>query len=97
MLPVIPHITSECLEELEYKKKLEWPKINQKYLFKKNIDIVIQVNGKKRAVINIKKNITEKELINELHKNVTISKYLKDKKINKSIFIQNKLINLIIK
>ena len=97
MLPVIPHITSECLEELEYKEKLEWPKINQKYLFKKNIDIVIQINGKKRAVINVKKNISENELINELHKNVTISKYLKDKKINKSIFIQNKLINLIIK
>ena len=41
--------------------------------------------------------IDEKELIGEIKKDLKTSKYLENKKIFKSIYIRNKLINLIIK
>ena len=62
------------------------------------IDMVIQVNGKKRSIINCKKEISEDSLIKLIIKDdKKIDKFIKNKKIVRSIFIKNKLINLIIK
>ena len=97
MFPIMPHLMSECLNELNYTKNLSWPKIENQYLIKEIAQIVIQINGKKRGVIKVKNGISEKELIKEINKNEGINKHLKNKKILKSIFIQNKLINIIIK
>ena len=55
MSPIVPHFTSECLEDLGEKSERSWPKTNEKYLVKKNINIVLQINGKKRAIIIAKK------------------------------------------
>ena len=48
MSPVLPHLISECLSELEVKNTSFWPEINTKYLEEKSVNIVIQINGKKR-------------------------------------------------
>ena len=61
------------------------------------VDIVIQINGKKRSIIKCKKGIKEKILINLIKNNEKIKKFVNQKKINKSIFVKDKLINLIIK
>jgi leucyl-tRNA synthetase len=97
MFPVMPHLISECLNELSYNKNLSWPKIENQYLIKQFTQIVIQINGKKRSIIKVKNDISEKELIKEIKENENVNKYLKNKEILKSIFIQNKLINIIIK
>ena len=97
MLPIVPHISNECLSEVTDKKILNWPKVENKYLKNKEIIIVIQINGKKRSLIKVKADIEEKNLI-ELAKDAKeIKKYLEEKIIIKSIFIKNKLINLIVK
>jgi leucyl-tRNA synthetase len=51
MMPVIPHFASECLERLGHSKTVLWPDVNEKHLVNENIEIVIQVNGKKRNII----------------------------------------------
>ena len=51
----IPYIANECWENITGKPDLtfqEWPKIDETFLNKENFDIVIQINGKKRAIIN---------------------------------------------
>ena len=48
--PIIPHLTNECLIDIGYKEKLNWPIINEAYLKDKNIDYVVQINGKKRGL-----------------------------------------------
>ena len=97
MLPIIPHITSECLSEVSDDKNLKWPEINKKYLDTREHTIVIQINGKKRGLISTENNINEKNLIKQIENTNKIQKYLINKKIIKSIFIKNKLINLIVK
>ena len=58
---------------------------------------MIQINGKKRALINTKRDINEKALLKEVQENnEEIKKILKDKKIKKTIFIPNRLINIIL-
>ena len=38
-----------------YNDKNNWPKVDKKYLEEENIDLVVQINGKKRGIINVKK------------------------------------------
>ena len=92
----MPHLTNECLDELNAKEKNEWPKVDERFLKKESFNVVIQVNGKKRDLMNFNKDINEKDLLLEIKNNEKISKFLKDKEIKKSIYIRNKLINLII-
>ena len=66
MSPVLPHLISECLSELEVKNTSFWPEINTKYLEEKSVNIVIQINGKKRDLINCDKNISEEELFERI-------------------------------
>ena len=53
--PILPHFSSECIEDLGLKNQANWPKADPKYLKNDNIEIVIQINGKKRAILNIKR------------------------------------------
>ena len=94
--PIMPHLANECLDNLNVKDKNEWPMINEKFLKKENFNIVIQINGKKRDLMNFNKEINEKDLLLEIENNEKIKKFLEDKKIKKSIYIKNKLINLIV-
>ena len=97
MLPVIPHLASECLDEIKVGKNYSWPEINAKYLQKKNYNIVVQINGKKRSIILIEKSIEETDLLEKIKKTKNLEKFLDGKDIIKTIFIKDKLINLIIK
>ena len=97
MSPILPHFTSECLEELKCDNKLDWPVTDKKVSTVKNYKIIVQINGKKRNIINTNLNMDEKTLINEIKNNSITNKFLKEKNISRVIHIKNKLINLIIK
>ncbi len=95
--PIIPHFSNECLEKLKISNDdLEWPKIDQKYLRQEVFNIVTQINGKKRKVFSINTSVDKKTLIENIKKDEQIKKYLDNKEIIKTIYIENKLINFII-
>ena len=93
--PIIPHFSHECCELIG--KIVYWPSYDEKFLKEKNCNIVIQVNGKKRGLIEIPLDSKENIAINEAKKIENVYKYLDNKKILKNIFLKNKLINFIIK
>jgi leucyl-tRNA synthetase len=97
MLPIVPHLANECLTEISNDTIYQWPEIDKKYLRDKKINIVVQINGKKRSLITTENSLEEKDLIDKIKKTKELQKYLEKKDIIKSIFIKNKLINLIIK
>ena len=96
MSPVIPHLSSECLNIFGLEKNLNWPKVDEKYLKSDERIIVIQINGKKRNIITITKEMEEKELIAKIKEMKLVDKYIDNKKISKIIYVKNKLINIII-
>ena len=97
MNPVIPHFSSECINEVYKKESLDWPIINKKLLEKKTLEIVVQLDGKKRGLISCDTNIDEKELLNLIKSDDQYKKYFKDKTIIKIIYVKGRLINLILK
>ncbi len=98
MLPVMPHIISECIDELNVNEKdIIWPEVINKYLEEKSVNIVVQINGKKRGLIKMDKNLNDEIVIKNVKKEEKISNFLKDKTILKHIIVKNKLVNLILK
>ena len=71
-------------------------KFISKKKFKKR-NLIIQINGKKRAIINSLRDITENELVDNIKKSKEYEKYFKDKKIVRIIYVKNRLINFILK
>jgi len=97
MSPVAPHFAAECLENLKSsEKEPTWPSVDEKQLKKDDINIVIQINGKKRSLINVKMDLDESEIISIIKNDLAIQKYLETKEIKKTIYIKNKLVNLIL-
>ena len=76
--------------------RVKWPEYDVSLLEEDFINIVIQINGKKRGLIKTKKNILEKEVLENIKKDDNIMKYLRDSDVKKKIFVPNKLINIII-
>jgi len=97
MIPFTPHLAYECLSNLKCKTPNTWPEINKDVLKTTTINLVVQVNGKTRDVLNIKQNLSEKEVNQIIVKTSKANKYIVNTKIIKTIFIKNKIINYIIK
>jgi len=97
MRPVIPHMTAECLNELNTKNQDNWPEVNKEYILDNEVNVVIQINGKKRSIINIQKNLDEKTLITAVKEDTSVKKILENNIIIRTIYVKNRLINLILK
>tara|TARA_B100000579_G_scaffold437838_2_gene469354 strand:+ start:917 stop:3454 length:2538 start_codon:yes stop_codon:yes gene_type:complete len=94
--PLIPHIVSECLEDLKINQKVNWPEINKDLINTDNINVVIQINGKKRDLLILDKELSEKEILSRVMKSEKSFKYLENKEIKKTIYVKNKIINIIV-
>ena len=94
--PIIPHLASECLYDIGVKQNLNWPSVKQEYLKNENIDYVIQVNGKKRTVINAQIDIEQDNILDIAKNDNLLDKYLNNKSIKKVIFVKNRLLNILI-
>ena len=93
--PIIPHFTSECLNDFK-QNSLIWPSVDEGLIDNEKINYVIQINGKKRDLVNFNKDTNQEDLLNQIKTNKTIDKFLKNRSIKKVIFVKNRLINLIL-
>ena len=96
MIPIIPHFSNECLEMINKNNKKVWPEYDEE-LTKEDLNlIVVQINGKKRGLIEAKQSMDEDALNKLIFADEKITKYLENKEIKKKIYIKDKLINIII-
>jgi leucyl-tRNA synthetase len=77
-------------------KNFKWPDYDTSMLMEETINVVIQINGKKRGLIQTKPNIAEEKLFEIIKNDEKIMKYFDQKKIKKKIYIKDKLLNIII-
>ena len=93
MIPFTPHLASECLEKLKCKNTNKWPKINASQ--NEKVKFAVQINGKTRDIISVSKNLEEEQVKRKIEENSKANKFLKNKKIIKTIFVKGKIINYI--
>ena len=97
--PMTPHLAEECWSNIRGDGLLSgkpWPMYDNNYLEDDMTQIVIQVNGKKRAIIEVENNANQDEVIEKL-KNIKVSQIpsnLSDTR--KIIFVKNKILNIVV-
>ena len=74
----------------------DWPVANTKYLEKEKINLVIQINGKKKLVLNITKGLTKKEIEKTVLQKHEILSNLENKSVKKIIIIPDRVCNLVV-
>ncbi len=96
--PFAPYLSDELWERLGNKDfiiKENFSSFDEKYLLSENVDIVVSVNGKKRAIINLPINTSKEEMEKLALQNEVIKKYITSE-IKKIIAVENKFINIVI-
>ena len=97
MLPVVPHLANECLEKINENNDIKWPNVNNKFIQNDKSNIVIQINGKKRSVISVEKGLDEKKILEKIKHDKFVNRNIEGKNIFKTIYVQDKILNLIVK
>ena len=90
MEPIIPHFSNECLESMNI-KNIKWPNYDESLIKDETINLVIQINGKKRGLIRVVPDKEENEILEISKNNEQINKYIQNNEIKKSIYVKNKL------
>tara|TARA_B100000029_G_scaffold119241_2_gene112507 strand:+ start:22249 stop:24687 length:2439 start_codon:yes stop_codon:yes gene_type:complete len=99
--PFVPHISNELWSLSKENQKdinLLWPTWDESIINQDEIQIVIQINGKTRGTLSYSaEGINEKKILEDVNKNPKLYKYLEKEKIIKTVYVENRLLNLIIK
>lgn len=96
--PFAPFMTEEMWNKMGNDFSIhqkEWPKTEEKYLKEETVNLVIQVNGKTRGMLEVKPDLKEEEVIKLSQTDQRAGKYLKDGH-KKVIYIPNKIINFVV-
>lgn len=99
LAPFAPHIAEELWMHLGFKESLSYtsfPEYDAKYLEDDTMTYVVQINGKLRGRFELPKNQNQETILDSAKKHPLIEKYLDGKKIDKIIFVPNKLLNIVI-
>ena len=94
--PMAPFITSELYEEVFGGSILDesWPIYDEKYLQDEEIEMPIQINGKKAKVIKVSSEISQDELVSKVKEQY--SELFSGKEIKKVFYVPGKIINIIL-
>jgi leucyl-tRNA synthetase len=99
LAPLAPHITEELWEKLGHQKSIfleKWPQYDERLIEEETWQLIIQVNGKVRDKIEVKKGVSEEEVKKLALSQEKIQKWLANKQPKKIIYIPNRLVNLVV-
>jgi leucyl-tRNA synthetase len=94
-----PHLSEELWERLKFKDlccSQKWPKYDEKLIKEKNVVIIVQINGRVREKISAVFGISQKEAEKLVLNSERIKNLIGANEIKKTIFVPNKLINIVI-
>ncbi len=97
--PFAPHISEELWQKVGEEKSIflsAWPKYDESLVKEEKVLIVVQVNGKVRAKLEVNADINEEELKKIAFANENVKKWLEGKEIKKIIFIKGKILSIVV-
>ena len=99
--PFAPHVTEEMWEACGYGKMMaadgEWPTYDEAKCIDETIEIVVQINGKIRAKLNVPADIEQADAVAAAKADEKVAAELNGKNIIKEIYVKGKLVNIVAK
>ena len=98
LAPIVPHITTELWANLGHETALldaEWPAVDEAALTRDEIELVVQVNGKVRAKLQVAADASKDSIEQLALTHEVVQKWIEDKTVRKVIVVPGKLVNVV--
>ena len=99
LAPYAPHVAEELWFQLGHRTSLAyapWPRYEEKYLVQTEISLAVQVNGKLRGTVTLAADADEEAAFQAAAASKEVSKWLEGMSIKRRIFVQGRLLNLVV-
>ena len=98
LAPFAPHITEELWREMGYNDTVHvghWPKWDEKYLKSDTMTIIVQVNGKLRAKLELPSDMDKQGVEEAALADENVQKFTNNKPPKKMVYVPGKLVNIV--
>ena len=98
LAPFAPHVTEELWQQLGHDDSVHisvWPKYDEQYLTSDNMTIVVQVNGKVRAQLQLPIGADQVSIKTAAMADEKVQTHLEGKEIRKEIYVPGKLYSIV--
>ena len=99
LAPVLPHVCHILWQRLGHEEPVDravWPSVDTQALKKDVIEMVVQVNGKKRAAIQVSVGTDEAGIETAALAHESVMRFIENKKIVKVIVVPNRIVNIVV-
>ena len=99
LAPFAPHITEELWHEMSHDDTVHvghWPKWNEKYLKSSVMTIIVQVNGKLRAKLELSSDMDKQGVEAAALADENVQKFTNNKPPKKMVYVPGKLVNIVV-
>jgi leucyl-tRNA synthetase len=97
--PFAPHAAEELWFDLGHHTSVHrdtWPEWDEKFLATDTVTIVVQVNGKLRATLQMPTDVTEEAALEAAKKDSNVMSHLGGKTVARAVYVPQKLINFVV-
>ena len=99
LAPFAPHITEELWREMGHDDTVHvshWPKWDEKYLKSDTMTIIVQVNGKLRAKLELPSDMDKQGVEEAALADENVQKFTNNKPPKKMVYVPGKLVNIVV-
>lgn len=99
LAPFAPHITEELWHEMGHDDTVHvghWPKWDEKYLKSDTMTIIVQVNGKLRAKLELPSDMDKQGVEAAALADENVQKFTNNKPPKKMVYVLGKLVNIVV-
>ncbi|MDX8359225.1 leucine--tRNA ligase [Cytobacillus sp. IB215316] len=98
LAPICPHVAEELWEKLGHSETIAysaWPAYDEAKLVDNEVEIVVQINGKVRAKLNVPTEISKEQLEQIAMDDMKVKEQIEGKTVRKVIAVPGKLVNIV--
>ena len=99
LAPLAPHFAEECWERLGHKNSVfdaSWPAWDPQLAAFERVELVAQVNGKVRSRLQVPRGLSEEEALKRALADEAVRKFVDGMSVKKVVYVQDRLINLVV-
>jgi leucyl-tRNA synthetase len=96
--PIVPHIAQELWQLMGNSGAIideNWPEVDEQALIRDSLEMVVQVNGKVRAKLDVPSSATKDQIEQLALQDLKVQKHIDGKTVRKVIVVPKKLINIV--
>jgi leucyl-tRNA synthetase len=99
LAPFAPHVAEELWEALGeegFVSDAAWPSCDEALLVEDRVTVVVQVNGKLRARLELARDLSRDDALEQARGHENVAGHLEGKTIRRVVFVPNRLLNLVV-